>query len=98
MADFIHVEIEGRKLKLKDCRGLSSVRGLMFDSMEFHDGALIHANSVWMPFVRRRLTLFFLDSNMNVIAKQQAEPLTADPRTWKIYANSNAKYVAEVKD
>lgn len=93
----IEVKIKGRKFRVKDCRGLSSIRGLMFDSLKNKDGALIYGNSVWMPFVRRELDLIFLDRNMKVIGKQKAVPMTLNPKTWKTYSNKKAKYCLELK-
>ncbi len=85
-----------RILKIKDCRGLSSVRGLMFDSLIDKNGALIHGNNIWMPFCKP-LDLYFLDENFVVIEKQVAAPLTLNPKTWKSYSNRDAKYCLEVK-
>jgi len=97
MARIIRMEIENKAVKLKDCRGLLSIRGLMFDDVKEYDGALIHGNSVWMPFVRHKLILFFLDENMKVLEKKPAEPMTLDPKTWRIYGNKKAKYCVEIK-
>ncbi len=83
-------------LKIKDCKGLSSLRGLMFDHLDDKDGALIHANNIWMPFCRP-LDLYFLDGNFVVLEKQEAVPLTLNPKTWKAYANAKAKYCLELK-
>lgn len=93
----VEIKIEGRKRRLKDCKGLSAVRGLMFDDICGYDGALIHANSIWMPFVRHKLMLFFLDKNMKILSKQKAVPLKLNPATWKIYSDDRAKYCAEIK-
>lgn len=96
MARIIRMKIEGRPVKLKDCKGLSSIRGLMFDNIKEYDGALIYGNSVWMPFIRHRLILFFLDKNMKVLEKKSAEPMTLNPKTWRTYGNKRAKYCAEI--
>ncbi|GEM_PF-2926184 len=85
-----------RVLRIKDCRGLSSVRGLMFDKLEDKEGALIHANSIWTPFCKP-LDLYFLDEKFIVIEKQSAPPLTLNPKTWKAYLNRKARYCLEVK-
>ena len=47
------IKIGKKKLRIKDCKGLSSVKGLMFDEMKGLDGALIYGNSIWMPFVKQ---------------------------------------------
>ncbi len=86
-----------RALRIKDCKGLSSVKGLMFDSLKDVDGALIYANSIWMPFVKQELDLFFLDRNFKVVSSERAVPVTLNPATWKIYRNEGAKYCLEVK-
>ena len=97
MPKIINFRLGSRKFRVKDCKGLSSVRGLMFDDMKEYDGALIHANSIWMPFVKHKLDLFFLDGKMKVIDKQKAIPMTLDPRTWKSYSSKKAKYCLEIK-
>ncbi|MBS3051647.1 MAG: DUF192 domain-containing protein [Candidatus Aenigmarchaeota archaeon] len=96
MCKIIKFRLGSRNFRVKDCRGLSSLRGLMFDDSDV-DGALIHANSIWMPFVKHDLDLFFLDKKMKVVEKQRAVPMTLDPRTWKTYSNSKAKYCLEIK-
>ncbi len=85
-----------RTLRIKDCKGVSSVKGLMFDQMKGIDGALIYANSIWMPFVKE-LDLFFLDGDFRVVEARRAVPITLDPKTWKIYKNEKAKYCLEVR-
>ena len=91
------MEVGDRILKINDCRGIFSLSGLMFDNMNDIDGALIYANNVWMPFVKRKLDLLFLDGNLRVIEIQKAVPITFNPNTWRIYANNNAKYCLEIK-
>jgi len=95
----VKMKVGNRILRIKDCRGIFSFSGLMFDSMNDIDGALIYANNVWMPFVRRKLDLLFLDGNLKVIEIQRAVPITFtfNPNTWRIYANKNAKYCLEIK-
>jgi len=93
----IKIKINGKTFCVKDCKGLSSVRGLMFDDIRGYDGALIYANNIWMPFVKHPLDLFFLDAKMRVIEKQRAIPMTLNPKTWKVYKNEKAKYCLEVK-
>ncbi len=83
-------------LKIKICNTFSkSFRGLMFDND--HDGALICGNSVWMPFVKTHLLLFFLDGDGIVLSRQAAEPITLNPRTWRTYTDKRASCVLEVK-
>ena len=93
----IKTKLNGRILRIKDCRGFSSVRGLMFNNMKDYDGALIYSNSIWMPFVKFRLTLLFLDKNFRIIKIHDAMPLTPNPKTWKVYSCSEAEYCLEVK-
>ena len=97
MVKIINVKIRGKNFRVKDCTGFSSIRGLMFDDMKKYDGALIHGNSIWMPFVRHDLDLFFLDKNKKIIDKKKAIPLTFNPKTWKTYSNKKAKYCLELK-
>ena len=94
----IKVEIGKRVFKIKNCKSISSVRGLMFDDLKDKDGALIYANSIWMPFVKRKLNLAFLDKNMKVLGQTIAEPVSFNFKTWKIYKNKNARYCLELKD
>jgi uncharacterized membrane protein (UPF0127 family) len=92
------IKINNKILRIKDCKGLSSVRGLMFDSMNDKDGALIYANSVWMPFVKQTLNLVFLDKDMKVVENDIAAPLTLNPKTWRTYSNDKARYCLELKN
>jgi uncharacterized membrane protein (UPF0127 family) len=91
------IKIGSKVLRIKDCRGLSSARGLMFDSLADKDGALIYANNIWMPFCRS-LDLYFLDKNFVVLGKKTAVPMTMNPKTWKVYANEKARYCLELKN
>ncbi len=94
----MELRIRNKVLKIKDCKGLRSVRGLMFDKMEKYDGALIYANNIWMPFVKYHLDLFFLDKNFRVLEQQKAVPMSINPATWKIYSCKKARYCLEVKE
>ena len=91
------IKINKKKFRIKDCKGLSSIRGLMFDKMNDIDGALIYANKIWMPFVKHELDLLFLDENLRIIEKQRATPATLNPKTWKIYKCDEAKYCLELR-
>ncbi|MDI6721292.1 MAG: DUF192 domain-containing protein [Candidatus Aenigmarchaeota archaeon] len=91
------MKIRGKTFCIKDCRIISSVWGLMFDNMKYVDGALIYGSSVWMPFVKYRLDLFFLDKEMRIISVQKAVPMTINPKTWKSYSCKGAKYCLEMK-
>jgi uncharacterized membrane protein (UPF0127 family) len=91
------VKIGNKVLKIKDCKGLASLSGLAFDDMKNHDGALIYANSIWMPFVRHKLDLLFLDRDFRIVDIQKAVPLTINPKTWKSYRCKKAKYCLEIK-
>ncbi len=93
----IEIKANGKTYRVKDCKGFASVRGLMFDKIDKYDGALIYANNIWMPFVKSKLDLFFLDNRMKVLEKQTAVPLTLNPKTWKTYSNKKAKYCLEIK-
>jgi len=93
----LEVGIGNKKLWIKDCKGFDSIRGLMFNTMDKIDGALIHANKIWMPFVMHRLDLFFLDKNFRVLKKELAIPITLNPKTWKIYKCEKARYCLELK-
>lgn len=93
----IKIRIGRKILRIKDCKGLSSLWGLMFDNMDKIDGALVYANNIWMPFVKKRLDLLFLDKKFRVIDIQVAVPLTLNPKTWMVYANYRAKYCLEIK-
>lgn len=85
-------------IKIKDCTGLKSIYGLMFHDMKNIDGALIYANSIWMPFVKFNLDLYFLDSEFRIIDIQHAVTLTLSPKTWKVYECKKAKHCLEVKE
>lgn len=91
------VKVGNRIIKIKDCRGFSSLFGLAFDDMKNHQGALIYSNSIWMPFVKHDLDLFFLDKDHRVIDIQRAVPLSLNPKTWKSYKKKRARYCLELK-
>ena len=91
------VRIGKKILNIKDCKGAASLKGLMFDDMNDKDGALIYANNIWMPFVKHELDLFFLDSQMRVLKKERAVPLTLNTSTWKVYKCAEATKCLEVK-
>jgi len=93
----IRVRIRNKAFRIKDCKGLASLWGLMFDKMKNIDGALIYANNIWMPFVKNDLDLLFLDKKFTVIDIKKAVPLTFNPKTWKAYVNWKARYCLEVK-
>ena len=97
MCKIINFKLNGKNYKVKDCKGLSSARGLMFDDIKGYDGALIYANNIWMPFVKHKLDLFFLDDKFSVLSKEKAVPMTLNPKTWKVYKNDKAKYCLEIK-
>ena len=99
---FVDVKIGKKTLKLKDCRGISALRGLMFDSMNDNDGALMPINffcgSLCMAFVEKKLNLVFLDSKLHAIKSEIAVPVGINPKTWKTYSCKNASYCLELKD
>ena len=94
MARTISIRVGKKYYRVKDCTGLSSLRGMMFDKKS--RGALIYANSIWTPFCPS-LMLFFLDERHKVISSQSAVPLTLDPRTWRTYSDKRAKYCLEIR-
>ncbi len=98
MMSFLALKINNKILKIKDCKGASSLRGLTFDKLEDKDGALIYANSIWMPFVKKKLNLVFLDDKMRIVGNEIAVPITLNPETWKVYKNKKAKYCLELKN
>jgi uncharacterized membrane protein (UPF0127 family) len=91
------VKIGRKNLAIKDCKGIKSVKGLMFSEMQDIDGAMIYANNIWMPFVKHELDLLFLDENYKIIEVQSAKPLSRKKSSWKIYKNERAKYCLELK-
>jgi uncharacterized membrane protein (UPF0127 family) len=93
-----NIKVGRRTLKIKNCVGLHSIRGLMFDNMKNFDGALIYANNIWMPFVKHKLNLVFLDEKMKVTKTVLAVPMTCDTKTWKTYKDEDAEYCLELKD
>ena len=90
--------ISGKKYALKNCAGISSVKGLMFNDMSGIDGALIYGNSIWMPFVKKPLKLVFIDEKMTVVAVHTASPIGLAPDTWKTYWEPKAAYCVELKN
>jgi uncharacterized membrane protein (UPF0127 family) len=52
--------------------------------------------SLWMFLVRYPLKMIFIDKDKTVIDIKEAEPLSLNPRTWKIYKpRKPCKYVLE---
>ena len=93
----LKINVNGKILRIKDCRGLSSIKGVMFDHMNDYDGALISGNSIWMPFVKHKMKLVFLDDDFTVIDSKDAVPISFSPLTWRIYSSWGAKYCLETK-
>lgn len=91
------IRIGNKAFNVKDCRGMSCIRGLMFDSMQGLDGALVLGWNMWMPFVKCPLDLFFLDKNFTMMEKRNAVPMTLNPKTWRTYSCTGAKYCLEMK-
>lgn len=89
---------KGNRYLIKDCTGLRSIKGLMFDSMKNTDGAMIYGSSIWMPFVRQPLQLIFLDRNDAVLKVMNAIPMTYHPKTWKFYTCIHASRCIEMKN
>ncbi|TRZ54187.1 DUF192 domain-containing protein [archaeon] len=51
----------------------------------------------WMLGMGYVLKIVFIDSRKRIIEVQEAEPLSLNPRTWKVYAPKKpCKYVLEV--
>ncbi len=94
---FLTVKIGKSLLKVKDCRGIASLWGLMFDDMKNHDGALLYGHSIWMPFIKRKLKLIFVDMRHKVVGVTNAVPISLDWKTWKIYFSFKAMYCIETK-
>lgn len=76
--------------------------GLMFRKMPspmliVFDREARHA--IWMLFMRFPIDLVFLDSEKRVVTiYENIEPLSLDPRTWKIYRpRKRAKYAFETE-
>ena len=80
---------------VRDCRGLKSAIGLMFDCSS--EGALVEGNSIWMPFICSPLHLFFLSEDMKILKYEYAVPLTFHPSTWKVYSCRKARYCLELR-
>lgn len=52
--------------------------------------------SFWMPFMNFPISIIYLNKDKEVIDMLSAEPLSADPKTWKFYKPKKAcKYVLE---
>jgi uncharacterized membrane protein (UPF0127 family) len=72
--------------------GLSfSEKKNMFFPLEFEDKW-----SLWMFGVRYPIKMIFIDKNKNVIDIKNAEPLSLNPKTWRIYKpRESCKYILE---
>ena len=91
----IKIKIGNRTLRIKDCKGIASLKGLMFDSMKNCDGALIYGKVIWMPFIKHKLKLIFLDKDFEVVDTQYAIPISINIKSWRTYSCSRAKYCLE---
>jgi len=50
----------------------------------------------WMFLVRYPIKIIFIDKNKRVVDVKFAEPITLNPKTWKIYSpKKKCKYVLE---
>lgn len=93
----IKIRVRKKVLRIKDCKGLSSISGLMFDDFSKADGALIYSNNMWMLFCKKPLDLFFLGKDFKILSAEHAVPLKPfNTKTWKIYKNEKAKYCLEI--
>ena len=56
-------------------------------------------HGIWMPFIRFPIDIIFADSEGKIVAiHENAMPLSANPKTWRIYSPKKpAKYVLEVE-
>jgi uncharacterized membrane protein (UPF0127 family) len=78
---------------------LDSAKGLSFSKKE---NLLIELPSerrceIWMFGMRYALQLIYIDKNCRVVDVKFAEPMTLDPRTWKLYVpRKKCKYVLEL--
>ena len=88
------ITINGAKIRVFGFFG--SIKGLMFDSMEKYDGALIRSNSVWMPFVKFPLYLYFIKGR-KVVKTEKAVPISLSPKTWRVYSCRIADFCIESK-
>ncbi len=51
----------------------------------------------WMLGMRYPLRIIFIDGDKRIIEVREAEPLSLNPKTWKVYApKRKCKYVLEV--
>lgn len=52
--------------------------------------------SLWMFLVRYPIKMIFIDGNKTIIDIKEAEPISLNPKTWKIYKPEKpCKYVLE---
>ena len=55
--------------------------------------------SIWMFGMNYPLWIIFLDKNKIIIDIKYAEPMTFNPKTWKIYNPKNpCKYILELTE
>lgn len=97
------VQIGEKTFNIKDCKGLSSIKGLMFDNMNNKDGALIYSNKIWMPFVKHDLILIFVESDFKRIVYLLDEKefiissiQLAKKNQLKVYKDEDADYCIEI--
>lgn len=92
VAKKIYIEAEVADNLWKRMLGLSfSKRRNMFFPLPF-EGRW----SLWMFAVGYHLKMIFIDSDKTVIDIKEAEPLSFNPKTWKIYKpKKSCKYILE---
>ena len=80
---------------------ISKIRGLMFKKK----GRLLlkfyfqDYHKIWMLFMKFSIDLIFIDKNKKIVdIIEDAEPITFNPKTWKIYGpNKKCKYILEIE-
>jgi len=79
-------------------------KGLMFRKRLENGKALLmifrneSTRGIWMPFMRFPIDVIFADSSRKVVSLHSGvQPMTGNPKTWKIYKSPiPAKYIIEV--
>ncbi len=54
-------------------------------------------HGIWMPFMRFPIDAIFLDSRKRVVKiHENIQPMSLNPKTWKIYHSKPVKYIIEM--
>jgi uncharacterized membrane protein (UPF0127 family) len=98
----IIIKIKGKEVEVELANSLlKQVRGLMFSKKKnlLFTMSSESYHSFWMFGVRFPIKMIFINSDFEIVDIHNAEPLTFNPKSWKIYKpKEKCKYILETAD